>query len=492
MAPMKGPIPLRPRLADHVLARLHVVNGEERVILHDLETAGLLGIGLREWGFLAAADGTRDVEGIVLSAQREGSHAREGAVRAFLEQLHAAGLLSNGIEEEVSAGSSLSTGSPVGAEFKSIGGERALRPIVALPNFTLDCDGGGTCCCVYASVVFAPVEAARARALLPLLRSGGERHEHVFMPERGTAPTGGSAVALSNGACIYRADTGRCLLHEAGGPLAKPSGCRTFPATYTDDGETIRVSVAVECACVLRSVGGTGGASLVPAGATVLGDLDPSIFITRLPEMVAIDAATSVPRPVFLAWSRQTSAALAASQVSSVDMARALFRLADRITAVGLTERWNPMSNGTPLRAREVRPWIMALASRAMARAHQDASWRSERDYARRATAWIATTATLLCDPDTLDAVLSAPVAAPSTEAFYVSALFHGHHLVGTLPLAAALRDRAVRLLVARALPLVFSADPDESDGRQEYPLAIVEAMLRGHGLAGYAHDIFS
>src|SRR5437773_9342804 len=85
--------PRRLRLADHVLARKHLVDEEERIVLHDTRTGRLLQIGPREWGLLAAADGTRDLEGIVLAAAREGAHARAPALLAFLEQLHAAGLL---------------------------------------------------------------------------------------------------------------------------------------------------------------------------------------------------------------------------------------------------------------------------------------------------------------------------------------------------------------------------------------------------------------
>ena len=64
-----------------------------------------------------------------------------------------------------------------------------------------------------------------------------------------------------------------------------------------------------------------------------------------------------------------------------------------------------------------------------------------------------------------------------------------GLRLLGDLPLTHALRDQAVRLLVARALPRAFAA-LDRHDRAFAHPLALFEAMLRGHGLSAYAHDL--
>ncbi len=95
---MAPALPLRPKLAAHVLARRHLVDGDERVVLHDLGSGGIVQIGPREWGLLAAADGTRDLEGILLAAAREGAHARAPALEGFLQQLHLAGMLADGGE----------------------------------------------------------------------------------------------------------------------------------------------------------------------------------------------------------------------------------------------------------------------------------------------------------------------------------------------------------------------------------------------------------
>ncbi len=136
-------------------------------------------------------------------------------------------------------------------------------------------------------------------------------------------------------------------------------------------------------------------------------------------------------------------------------------------------------------------PWIEALHRRARRREREDAAWRSERDLVRQAIGWVAAAAAALLDADTLAALLAAPIAQPRAEDLYLRALLHGHHLVGALPLSLALHDRAVRLLVARALPAVFAAlRAEELDPACAHPVALVEAMLRGHGLDAYAHDL--
>jgi hypothetical protein len=57
-----------------------------------------------------------------------------------------------------------------------------------------------------------------------------------------------------------------------------------------------------------------------------------------------------------------------------------------------------------------------------------------------------------------------------------------GHHLAGAQPLAAALRDRALRCLLARHVR-VPSSEPESA---QRHPLAAVEALMRGQGMVGY------
>jgi lysine-N-methylase len=470
-------LPARPRLATHVLPRRHVVDGDERVVLHDLGTGRLVQIGLREWGLLAASDGTRDLDGIVLAAAREGAHTRVPALRAFLEQLHAAGMLDDGIEAPAIAESA-----PPEDEID------ASQPLDPLPGFSLTCDGSGSCCRFYGSVIFGPVEAARARALLPMVREGGARHERVFMPERGSGPTGGAAVTYCEGRCAYLGEDGLCALHAAGGPAAKPVVCQTFPATFIDDGERVRVSVAVECACVLASVDRAGGAPLVPAGARVRGDLDATLVIDRLADHVMITADSVAPRAAFVAWSRAVERALPAS-----DTAAALISLARAVSSHGLDEAAAARAIASPaaVRPEDVQVWAAALCERASRRAREDATWRSSRDLVLRAAGWLETAAGALADHEIATALLAKPPAEPRSEQFYLSALLHGYRLAGGKPLTVALHDRAVRILVGRALGHVITGIAEEQrDSAAAHPLALVEAMLRGHGLDAYVEDM--
>jgi len=472
--------PQRPRLAAHVLARRHVVGGEERVVLHDVGAGRLVQIGAREWGLVAAADGTRDLDGVVLAAAREGAHARAPALRAFLAQLHAAGMLEDGAVEEP-AGGATAEASTEGADDGA-----AARPLVPLPGFGLHCDGSGSCCRFYGSVIFGPVEAARARGLMPEVLDGGARHEKVFTPERGSAPTGGAAVAYCEGRCAYLQGGGRCGLHAAGGPQAKPLGCRMFPAAFVDDGESVRVTVSVECACVLASVDRPGGEPIVPAGARARGDLDPAIVVDRLDDHVTLTASAVAPRAAFMAWER----AVARRFATAADPAAALWALGRAVEAEGLDEAAarRAIDGARGIAADEIGAWAAALARRAARRGHEDAAWRSEHDLVRLALRRIEAAAGALADPETAPAAAAAPAALRS-ERFYVEALLHGHRLAHGRPLSVALRDRALRVVVARAWGLLFAEAADE-DPACAHPLSLVEATLRGHGLDTYVDDV--
>jgi lysine-N-methylase len=466
----EGSLPSRPRLGSHVLARKHLVDDEPRVLLHDTRTGRLLQIGTREWGLLAAADGTRDLAGILLAASREGAYARREALGAFLSQLHAAGLLEDGLSEATGANEAPPD---------------AGRPLDVLPDFSLHCDGRGSCCRIYASVIFGPVEAARARSLLPMILDSGARHERAFLPDRGSAETGGSAVALRDGRCIYLDDAGRCGLHARGGPSAKPLGCNLYPASFIDDGERVRVSVSVECACILRSVGRAGGAPLIPSEVRVRGDLDEAVFIETLPARARITSATAAPRDEIRAWFARL-----ASLTPAGDLAAALWSLGDAVALAGLApDALGSFEQPKALTAAAVRPFIEALHRRASLREREDTAFRSERDLARCATRWIGLATSALLAPGALASLIAEPAAAPEGEAFYLRAALHGYRLLGDLPLATALQDRAARILVARALGVMFEGlRPD--DPAADEPLALVEAMLRGHGLDAYAYDL--
>ncbi|MEZ4306471.1 MAG: hypothetical protein R3F14_00265 [Polyangiaceae bacterium] len=106
--------------------------------------------------------------------------------------------------------------------------------------------------------------------------------------------------------------------------------------------------------------------------------------------------------------------------------------------------------------------------------------WRSARDRVRVGSQRLAEAAAHLREPGALDRLAAPAQVAASAggpggerganhgvdpagegakhgvdaglERFYVTASLHGHALIGDVPLAHALRDRAVRILLARAL----------------------------------------
>ncbi|UQA58986.1 YkgJ family cysteine cluster protein [Polyangium aurulentum] len=467
-----APPPSRPRLAEHAIVRRYRAREEDFWVIHDQRSGAAFRIGRREWGILAHADGTRDLDGILAAAARTGAVAREGSLKALIGALDGQGLLANGPAPAPSAPRPRAPG----------------RPLDPLPGFSLACDGQGSCCRLYASVIFRPLEEARARVLLPLVLDAGEHPELAFPPMAGSAPCGASSVGADAGRCAYLEGDGRCGLHKRGGPEGKPFGCRTFPATFVDDGEAVRVAPAVECACVLASaVLPTGeGEPLVPAEARTSDDLDEAAAIHELPETLAISAERSADRADLVRWSR-----LVASSPPPADAARAAWSLAAAIEAEGLdlgaAER--ALAADTPIDLARLRPYFVALERRAAGRARVDVSWRSEGDLALRAGRWIRDAAKLLVDPSALASLVALGSDHASSEAFYLRVAVHGHHLVsGEQPLSHALRDRAARIVLARALP--FVADEDDEDPALAHPLALVEAMIRGHGLSAYVHDV--
>jgi lysine-N-methylase len=363
----------------------------------------------------------------------------------------------------------------------------AERPIERLAGYGFHCDGHGTCCQLYATVVFSPLEAARARSLKPGVLDAGDRHEHAFMPERGSGPCAGSAVALVDGRCAYLDGT-LCALHSAGGAGAKPLGCNLFPLALVDDGTRVRASVSVECACVLASVGKAGGAPILDVEMRVRGDLDPAVVVDELPAEVALTGEVRAPIAEYLRWS---DAALEGLR-ESFDPALSAWGLADAIEVHGLDPARAMAAISDPPALDEARAarWLAALAEKAARRAKAQNAWRSPKDLCRRGVSIVAAAAGLLADPDVLGAVAAGAGAAPVDEDFYLRVALFGHQLVG-YPLAVALRDRGVAIWVARAFPLAAEAlYPGESEPAFEHPLALVEALLRGHGLRRYTDAV--
>jgi lysine-N-methylase len=522
-------LPSRPRLAAHVLARRHIIDGQERVILHDQHGDRVLQIGAREWAVLEAADGTREPEGIVVAARREGAHARVAAVRELLGTLAAQGLLVAGEHAEPPTGGSVAaskeddepaqgenvaaaTRSRVevggaepaiagvesavgGAEPAVVGAEPAVggaepavgtparKPVVPLAGETLSCSGAGTCCRLYGTVMMFPHEARRAQSLLPTWRVGEVPPERWFSPVRGSEP-GPVLVAIArDGACGFLQADGLCAVHCAGGAEAKPWGCRSFPRVFVDDGVAVHVSAKVECPCILDPQGGEPE-PLVEPGWTHADALPPMIAVRRLPASIELCPEVAVSR----AEARRFMAAVAARPVPA-DPAAVLWALGNDAAEHGrwpaLDEAWQ----AGPPPARAVRPWIAALHEHAAARAREHAAWRSEVDLVRRLSTALATLTLLLRDEATLAEALAAPPEHPAHEARYWRMGVHGYRWLGRRPLATRLRDEAVRVWLGRSLSAVLG-DASNEDPHLRAPLALVEALLRAHGIGGYADDV--
>lgn len=488
----------RPRLSERALPRLHFVDGRCRVLLHDVETGDVVEIGPREWVLLAGADGSRDLEGILLSANaREGVMVSAEALSGLLDGVRRAGMLADGPKPrkktpgEEGAAAARAPGEAAEPPAESPATPKEQRPIERLPGYSFHCDGHGSCCRLYSTVVFSPLEVARARSLRPDVLDCGEREEHAFMPVRGTGGTGGEgaglAVAIVDGRCAFL-EGSLCALHKAGGPKGKPLGCNLFPLALVDDGTRVRASVSVECSCVLASVGKPGGDPILAESVRVRGDVDPALVLDDLPAWVQIAGEAHSPRADYVRWSDAALEALDGAE----DAARAAWALADALAAHGFdVERARAaIVEPPPVDLDLCGRHLAALADKASRRAKAQQAYRNDADLCRRGVAVIAAGATLLADRDVLEAVTLGAGAAPTDEAFYLRVALFGHQMVG-YPLVTSLRDRAVAMWVARTFPLAADAlYPGEKEPAFLHPIALVEALFRGHGLRRYTDEI--
>lgn len=469
----------RPRLSERALPRLYFAEGRCSVLLFDVETGDAVAIDPRAWVLLASADGTRDLDGVLLAATREGVSPSLEDLVALLAEVRDAGMLAEG-----PAPRRATAPLPAAEDAQA----RETRPVERLPGYTFRCDGRGSCCRIYATIVFSPLEAARARVTLPHVLDGGDRHEHAFMPERGPGPCAGSAVALVAGGCAYLDDR-VCALHRAGGPGAKPLGCNVFPLSLVDDGVRVRASALVECACVLASAGAGGGAPLVPDSVYTRADLDPDLVVEALPPAVLLHPGVTATRADYVAFCDAALAALPSSR----DAAATAWSLAATLVAHGLdpARARAAVEDPAPVDHALAARYLAGLASKAAHRARSQAAWLADGDLRRRAVSALAAAAALLADGDLRAAVAAGAGAAPGDEALYLHASLFGHQ-VALSPLVAALRDRAVAIWVARVFPLaVETLFPGDDDPAFTHPLALVEALLRGHGLRRYLDDVF-
>jgi len=479
----------KPTLAAHVEARHHVVADDAFVILHDTRTGRVAQIGEREWTLICCADGTRDLDGVRAAATARGRAIKAEHVAAFFGELSRAGMLSEGAP-------------PVPAPALR---PPADRPLMVLPDFALRCDGTGTCCRLYPTTAFSSLEVARARVHAPGVMDCGLAPEEVFTPEVGSTrpPWRARAVAMVDGRCAFLASTGRCVLHDAGGAAAKPRGCDHYPTSFVDDGAAVRVSVVPECACVFRSALDSAldrdpeGAPLVPPGAEQAGDLDESVYVVRLPREIQLGVGGTLASQVMAS---QVMVSLGDALVRALgdstddcDAARlwwTLAREADQGAARWLNADLEELARRVVERAGPGSSWPVAehllavtawFAEHLERRIDQDRGWRAASDLARQV-------------PQRMRAVL--PVVEergwrlvapqPAAEAFLVRAVLHGQLWLTAEdePLCACLEQRAVRVLIARALAEELTAAERADEPAFDYPLALVEAVCRGLGTA--------
>ncbi len=460
-------IPSRPRLADHVFARRHRQGGERFVVLHDTKRDVNLRVQERAWLVIGGMDGTRDLPGLVAFAVAKGAPSTDAEVEAFVTELAAAELVEDGVVVQADKGGS--TGSYAGD-----------RPVLQLPGFMLSCDGRGTCCRFYPTVVFSPLEAARARARLPLIERAGLEQHLAFSPLAGTDDRL-LAVALVDGRCAYLDADGACGVHRAGSAAEKPLGCRVYPARFVDDGQAVRASPWLECTCVLAS--GTSheasGEQLTSAARGA--ELDPAIFVERLPERVRVGEAIEADTAAL------AELTLALTEVPITDGVAALWSLATALDAGGLDAARDALTRPSAPDAAVFSASLEALAPRIDRLAAE--TWRSPEDLPRQVATALVSACALARDLG--DELLRGAGTYREAEAFYVRALLFGHQLVsakGKRSMAASARDRALRVLLGRALGVVASM-ADLQDPAFSQPLALVEASMRAYGLVGYVND---
>jgi lysine-N-methylase len=469
-----------------VLARRHVIDGQERVILHDQRRDLVLQIGAREWAVLEAADGTRGPEGIVIAARREGAHARVEAVRELLATLAEQGMLVAGDEAEPVAAEIAAEHEDarptVGLASPAAEASRDPVPLVPLPGEDMRCDGAGTCCHLYGTVMLFPHEARRVASLLSHQHVGPVPPERWFTPVRGSEPGPVLAAIARDGACGFLQADGLCGVHHAGGAEAKPWGCRSFPRIFVDDGVAVHVSAKPECPCMLDPRGGEPEPLVDPAW-THTGALPATIVVRRLPESIELSPACAMSRAEARAW----TSAVAARPVPR-DPAATLWALADDATRHGRPPALDEAWGAGPPETAAVMPWLVGLHAHAAARAREHAAWRSEGDLVRRLSTAVATLTLLLCEGEALAEALAVPPEHREQEARYWRMGVHGYRWLGRRPLATRLRDEALRLWIGRSLPMVLGGTP--GDPQLRAPLALVEALLRAHGIGSYVDDL--
>lgn len=361
-----------------------------------------MAIGEREWRVLSAMDGTRDRAGLALAAG-----VSEAAVEAFATQLAALGLLASDADDDA----------PRARPARDV-------PVRALPGYGFRCSGAGACCGLVDSVLFTPLEAARARAAAPEILDAGHDEARAFLPERGLDRSL-LAVAMRDGACAYLDEAGRCRVYPV-----RPHGCRTFPRWHVDVGHEIRVAPRIACACELEP----GDEPLTEARRG--SGLPEALWIDALPATVRVGEATRSAADALawtdaLAWGRDDVLAHAMTHADALGAA----------------------------------PHDRAATRARLDRALAEHAWRGRPDRLRRALELLR----LAADRDV-------QVVLHADEVLAARALAFAGGLCADGDVGAALRRFAARLDLARRVPT-------EAEPWLRHPLAVVNAVARATGL---------
>ncbi|NUO50774.1 MAG: YkgJ family cysteine cluster protein [Polyangiaceae bacterium] len=449
----------RPRLADHALVRRHLRDGETIVVVHDARNGALFQLPPSVLDLVLCADGTRDLEGIGLAAVRAGAAQSLEEIAELVDELDALGLIEEGIEPPPVRSDAFRYETPSQ-------GVEADRPLEHLEGYGFSCSGKSACCRQYGSVTLTADDVARARRAGLETVPGDERGEKTFLPLFGGVRTERVAMTLVDGRCLQLTDSGRCGLEERGGPLAKPIACRVYPASLLDDGERIRVSVALECDCVFESLD-TSGAPLVDGARG--GDLPSGVRVARIPEAVLVAGAQTRSREEIARWSLGVARALTPERVPEK-----LAALAAALEALQPGEplpAW-PASSPDRTASDALYAAIGTFATRMAAAAAAAAEWRSDSDRTRLLRQAVAEASRKIASNRAQFERALADEPRLRDEAFFVRAVLFSHQLSLTEPVAQGLLAMAARVLTSRAL-----GDTARELG---HPLAAVQAAARG------------
>lgn len=463
----------RPTLLPHALARRHLAGDVRLVVIYDTDRLVHHRVSERTWAVLSAMDGTRDVAGLVAHAALLGVTVSEAEVQELVADLADNGLVGERRTERKEA-----------AEAKPAAS--ADLPIRQLPGFSFECDGKGGCCRFYPTIAFSPLDAARARSHRPAVLDGGADETRVFLPMTGHARNM-LAVTLVNGRCAYLQDDLACGIHAVSEADQKPLGCRTYPARFIDDGEAVRVAPWLECGCIIKS-----GTSLSHQGAPLLGGtltrrstLDPAFFIESLPLEVLVGSSRRASRSEVVRWAD----ALAEAPLEA-DGVAVFLALSRALELNGLDVSASRDALAAPPVATEGDFQAALLAFTPHVERFAGETWRAPSDLVRVTATALSSALSLL--GSLADELLAGPGNHVEAERFYVRAVLFGHQLVqpkALRPMSLLAFDRAFRLLLARSLAVVASL-ADLEDPAFRWPIAVIDATLRGYGLSIYIRDL--